>query len=407
VSDRTRSARGARVRSHTIPPVARRRTERKASTDIVLRSARLGEEIRAPDCLSVTPSKSTSAHGRATERRIAMLRLTRTHAAALVTLTTIAAACGGSETGQPGTVVSHEPLVVATVETASEPTSKFVVDPNVTFEQAESTFQSGGYAEATEMFAVYTARKPENPWGHYMLGLSSWKSGQLDRARKAFESALELDSSHVKSYVNLARVLLDEGRKDEALVRIRQAVALDTTSGDAWRVLGRVHGELGNVEDAVSAYQTALAIDPDDRWAMNNMGLVLIRAGRYDEALLPLARAVQIDESNTPQFLNNLGIALERTGRYAQAEQQYRKALESDGGYAKATVSLARVTGRSDDPGVSAVEVHELGDSFAIAVAQWRADRGLTPVAEQPAIVPDSVKDARQVSKADSTSTPR
>ncbi|HJU89972.1 MAG TPA: tetratricopeptide repeat protein, partial [Gemmatimonadaceae bacterium] len=139
-------------------------------------------------------------------------------------------------------------------------------------------------------------------------------------------------------------------------------------------------------------YQTALAIDPDDTWSMNNMGLVLIRAGRYDEALLPLSRAVQLDESDTPQFLNNLGIALERTGRYAQAEKQYRKALESDSNYTKASVSLARVAGRSDDPGVSPVEIHELGDSFALSVAQWRSERGLLPV--------------QQVSEADTTTVP-
>ena len=335
-----------------------------------------------------------------------MLRLTRTSTLA-VALTTIAAACGGKDDVRSDTVATHEPVVVATVEPTPEPTSSFVVDPNVTFEQAESRFKSGGYAEATEMFAVYVTRKPENPWGHYMLGLASWKSGQLERARQAFESALERDSSHVKSYINLSRVLLEEERRDEALVRIRQALGLDSASGDGWRVLGRVHGELGNVEDAVSAYQSALAIDPDDTWAMNNMGLVLIRAGRYDEALLPLARAVQIDESSTPQFLNNLGIALERTGRYAQAEKQYRKALESDGGYAKATVSLSRVAGRSDDPGVSPVEIHELGDSFALTVAQWRTERGLTPVAEEPVVVPDTVESEQQLSKVDTTSTPK
>jgi Tfp pilus assembly protein PilF len=278
------------------------------------------------------------------------------------------------------------------------------VSPDVTYEEADSAFTARRYDEATEMFAVYVGRRPDNPWGHYMLGLSAWKSGQFERARAAFEDALTLDPSHVKSLVNLSRVMLDDGKPNEALARIRQAVALDSTNGDAYRVLGRVHGALGHTDDAVAAYRTALALDPDDTWSMNNMGFALVQAGRYEEALGPLARAVQIDEHGVPQFRNNLGLALERTGRFARAESLYREALSLDSGYTKAAVSLARVEGRSDASGVPPVEISALGDAFAATVLEWRIARGLT---EDTGEVADTVPVEQRVSKVDRTRTPR
>lgn len=332
-----------------------------------------------------------------------MLRQTLYHPMA-VTVIAALAACGGEER-TAATPVTHEPVVVTPATPPPESAPRFTIDPNVTFEQAESTFAERRYEEATEMFAVYVGRRPDNPWGHYMLGLSAWKSGQLDRARAALEAALTLDPTHVKSLVNLSRVLLEQEQPGEALGHIRRAVALDSASGDAYRVLGRVHATLGNVDDALVAYRTALTLDADDVWSMNNMGLVLIHAGRYEQALGPLARAVQIDEQGIPQFRNNLGIALERTGRYVKAEALYREALALDGGYVKASVSLARVQGRRDESGVTAVEISILGDAFAASIRDWQVARGTQ---EELPSMGDSltVEPQQRVSKADSTIAP-
>ena len=68
------------------------------------------------------------------------------------------------------------------------------------------------------MFATYADQHPSNPWGHYMLGLSSWKAGDLDRAERAFVRANELDPKHVKTLLNLARV---QPRPGQAEGRVR------------------------------------------------------------------------------------------------------------------------------------------------------------------------------------------
>lgn len=241
----------------------------------------------------------------------------------------------------------------------------------VTFEEAERTFRAERYGEATELFAAYAAERSENPWGHYMLGLSAWKAGDHARAATAFEGALELDPNHVKSYVNLSRVLLETDRPEEALEAINRALDLDPVSGDGYRLLGRARHALGDPAGAIEAYRRAIVLDGKDVWAMNNLGYVLITEGRFAEALPPLARATELRD-DVALFQNNLGIALERSGHPAAATRAYRAALAADSGYAKAAVSLARVEQHVDESTPDTIDLVSVAGRFLADVEAWR-----------------------------------
>jgi Flp pilus assembly protein TadD len=246
-----------------------------------------------------------------------------------------------------------------------------VIPENVSFEEAESAFRERRYGDAVNLFTGYVGRRPENPWGHYMLGLSAWKAGEHAKAERAFEEALRLDPKHVKSLLNWSRVLLETGRPDQALEKIEAALATDSTSSDVFRLRGLALAELGCPEDAIEAYRRAIVLDDQDAWSMNNLGLVLIREGRFEEALGPLARAVEIRQ-DVPTFWNNLGIALERTGHLRAAEEAYRKAFAADAGYEKASVSLARVEVLSEDSTVQPIDLAVLARGFEEEVRGWR-----------------------------------
>src|SRR5688572_12295470 len=129
--------------------------------------------------------------------------------AALVAAT---AACG-TEIKDPKDVAvdsAGAPVVVPTPG-PTDPVPNVVV-PKVSLSDAELAYKDKRYDEATTLFTSYADQHPRNPWGHYMLGLSAWKSGNLDLAETAFGHALELDPKHVKTLHNLARVNLEQGR---------------------------------------------------------------------------------------------------------------------------------------------------------------------------------------------------
>jgi Tfp pilus assembly protein PilF len=230
----------------------------------------------------------------------------------------------------------------------------------VTFASAQTAYTQRKYGEAQQSFGVYVERHPDNPFGYYMLGLSAWKNGDLDGAQDALEQSLALDSTNVKTLLNLGRVLLDQGHPDDALVRIDAAVALDSGSAEVERMRGRVQSALGHRDSAETSYRLALSIDPGDSWSMNNLGLLLIEAGHYEEALMPLARAVAL-RPDAPAFANNLGVALERTGHAGSAATAYRSALAADSTYVKAQTSLARVDGKTDE---TPIDVAQLAAQF-------------------------------------------
>lgn len=210
------------------------------------------------------------------------------------------------------------------------------------FADGESAYAAGNYAEATRIFDRYTEEKPKNAWGHYMLGLSSWKGGDLAKSEKAFNEALSIDPDHFKSLLNLSRILIEQKRFDEAAVNLQHADELDPKSAEVQRLMGRTFDGQGKLDDAVMAYRNAIALDEKDTWSMNNLGFLFIGQKRFDEAVPLLTKAVEL-QPNVPVFRNNLGMALEHTKNFTAAAEEYKGALSADPKYARAQQNLDRV----------------------------------------------------------------
>jgi len=266
------------------------------------------------------------------------------------------------ETTSPESTVTSTPV-------QPDPTTPTPVEP-VTYAGADSAYRAKRFGDAVSGFTSYTRTKPSNPFGFYMLGLSAWKSGDLKTAEQAFRQSLSLDSTHVKSYLNLSRVQIEAGQPDSALITLEQALKVDETSSEAYRLQGRAHDALGESAAAVKSYHEALSLAPRDVWAMNNLGLSLIHQGAFDDALRPLARAVQI-EPGVATFQNNLGMALERTGHYAAAVDAYRAAVTIDSTFGKASVNLQRVQSLKEDPNTPTLDLKVLAQQFEQQIRDW------------------------------------
>jgi Flp pilus assembly protein TadD len=305
-------------------------------------------------------------------------------------LLTIAMLACGERTTETPTVQAAPVTPAPSLEIRDVPPTEITpVERRVaTYAGAEEAYRGRRYGEAVELFESYVTSRPQNPFGHYMLGLSAWKSGQPERAESAFLAALELDPGHVKSQLNLTRVLLDLGRGEDALVRVRSALELDPENVDAHRLMGRVLTTTGRPAEALESYRAALSIDSTDTWSMNNMGLILIRIGSYEEALRPLARAVEL-QPGVAIFQNNLGAALERTGRFSDAVVAYRSARDADGGHAAAGVSLARVERLREKPDQMFVSLEHIALAFADEVRSWSETRARREHVEAAGLVVD------------------
>jgi tetratricopeptide (TPR) repeat protein len=255
----------------------------------------------------------------------------------------------------------------------------------IDYASAETLYNTGHYAEAAEAFSAYTRQQPGNLWGQYMFGLSAWKAGDLVQAIVALRTAIEIDSEHVKSRVNLARVLLDAGRPWEALEAIKDVVMLDADAPGVQRVLGRCYHENDEFADAEIAYKQAIGLDAQDVWALNNLGLLYIEQQRYEEGLYALASAALLRD-DIAEVQNNLGVALENTGHPLAATQAYARALELDSAYEKARTSLERVQLVAESVDDEDVDLRQLAAQFRLEdVDQPRAEE---PLGLAPAVTP-------------------
>jgi tetratricopeptide (TPR) repeat protein len=240
--------------------------------------------------------------------------------------------------------------------------------PKVTgsFADGGAAFRARKYGDAIAIFEGYTERRPANPWGHYMLGLSAWKGGDLAKSEQAFEKALSIDPHHVKSLVNSSRVFIDQKRHDEAVERLNRAAEIEPESAEVYRLLGRTYHVQRKTDEAVDAYRHAIGLDERDAWSMNNLGLLLLETRRADEALPLLAGAVEL-RKDVPEFHNNLGMALEHTGRFRAAATAYGDALAIDPGYGKAKQNLARVAAVESGPEEPFDRTKGAGDDVKVA----------------------------------------
>jgi tetratricopeptide (TPR) repeat protein len=300
----------------------------------------------------------------------------RTHLAFLAAaVLPFVAACGEDKHPVTTTIRGSSSSHTVTVTTDSGTPTGTVTETTaatvpVSYVDAEAAYTGRKYAEAAELFGSYTRANPENPWGHYMYGLSSWKAGDPEQALISFDEALRIDPQHRKSLLNSARVLLDTGRPGEAQDRIERAMGLEPLSAEGLRLLGRARYEMKQVPEAIDAYQRAIALDERDVWAMNNLGLIYIQQDRSEDALPVLARAVEL-RRDSPVFQNNLGTALERTGHPAAAKKAYEAAVAADSTYGKASASLTRVSPLAEGD-TTAVDLSTFVADFHAVVQRWQ-----------------------------------
>jgi len=106
-----------------------------------------------------------------------------------------------------------------------------------------------------------------------------------ERARAAYERAIELDPEHADARVNLGRLLHEDRAPAAAEAQYRAALQSDPDHDVAWFNLGVALEDLGRLQEAAEAYRRAVALDPSNADAHYNLAGILERKGDKPGAL--------------------------------------------------------------------------------------------------------------------------
>jgi len=130
--------------------------------------------------------------------------------------------------------------------------------------------------------------------GHFNLGLVYLKRGELDRARRQFQSALSVDSTYAEAQHNIGVIYALKGKHEEALAYFISAVSIKPSYALAHKNLGNSLLVQGAYQRAEESFRRALALDGDMIEGLNGLGTALIQQGRIEEGRVSRDRAVEL-----------------------------------------------------------------------------------------------------------------
>ncbi|HEX5093502.1 MAG TPA: tetratricopeptide repeat protein [Burkholderiales bacterium] len=182
--------------------------------------------------------------------------------------------------------------------------------------------------EASEPLRTTVARSRPAPMVDPAVsaGYSAYQAGDLDRARRDYETALRDDPSNRDALLGLAAVETQSRRFPEAELLYRRVLEMDPRDAHAQAgLLGLRAGRLDPVS-AESRLKGLIAAESEESVLYFSLGNQYAQQNRWAEARQAYAKAVAFEPEN-PDYAYNYAISLEHARQAQAALEQYRRAL--------------------------------------------------------------------------------
>jgi tetratricopeptide (TPR) repeat protein len=193
--------------------------------------------------------------------------------------------------------------------------SKPVPDlPIVTLAQAKTTVAVG---EPT--WQPIPRKQDRERWNDWGIGLLL--QGDLKGAEYAFRRVTEIEPAYPDGWVNVARVLIQEGETAAARPFTDKALDLSPKLARAHFFRAMIQKADGDYDGALKSLEQVEDQYPRDRVALNQTGRILFLQRRYKEAIHALEQALAVDSEDV-QAHYNLMLCYRGLGQTDKAERE-------------------------------------------------------------------------------------
>lgn len=137
----------------------------------------------------------------------------------------------------------------------------------------------------------------DRPAGYFLLGIAAAEAGQIAKAVRLIEAAVER-GPEAEHLAQLAKLLLLLRRDGEAADATRKAMALAPRDARTWDTVGCVLTRLGDHEGSIEPFRCAVAAEPDNLNYRYNLAAASSFTGRVEEASTQYETILAADPGN-------------------------------------------------------------------------------------------------------------
>ena len=136
------------------------------------------------------------------------------------------------------------------------------------------------------------------------FGIGMFRQNNLEAARTAFTQVTELNPKYADGFVNLARVLIKEGKFDLAEQALSSAESMKPEFPKVAFFRGMIAKKLGNYPKAIQLFEQVRKTHPEDRININELGQTYYYNQEYDQALYVYYEGTRIDPEDAQAHYN-------------------------------------------------------------------------------------------------------
>ena len=207
------------------------------------------------------------------------------------------------------------------------------------FQAAFDLHQQGDVERAKRIYESILLVEPNHFNSLHMLGVALIDEDP-SLAVAMLSKAIEIDPTFAECFNNAATALIKLEQYSLAIDCCDQAIAL---KGDYWEAYANRGESLRGMQlwtEALISYDLAIDLKKDEARLYSNRGNVYGELGDLDNGLMDLNKAITLDSANSEAYLNR-GNLYQDLGMLDLASQDYTKATELNPNLADAHFSLA------------------------------------------------------------------
>ena len=145
-------------------------------------------------------------------------------------------------------------------------------------------FINQDYDKRIKVIEMWIELYPDDVDAYQMLEQIYRGSGEPVKAEEVLKSALQIDDNRGNFYVDLADVLMTQGKNEEALSYYNLYAEKYPDHSRSFRLLGNYYFESGNYVEAEKNYEKSLLLSANDIRSLGKLGMIKERQGKFTEA---------------------------------------------------------------------------------------------------------------------------